>query len=116
MRSRYAAYVLGDGDYLRATWLDGPAEPSVGDTAWLGLSIVRCVGGDVADEEGMVEFVAAFRDGSRVMGLCEASRFLRLDGRWRYAGGEARVEALGRNVPCPCGSGRKLKHCCARRG
>ena len=21
----------------------------------------------------------------------------------------------GRNAPCPCGSGRKYKHCCARR-
>jgi hypothetical protein len=23
--------------------------------------------------------------------------------------------ALGRNSPCPCGSGRKFKHCCARK-
>lgn len=24
------------------------------------------------------------------------------------------VTAAGRNVPCPCGSGKKFKHCCAR--
>ncbi|HNJ08571.1 MAG TPA: SEC-C metal-binding domain-containing protein [Plasticicumulans sp.] len=23
-----------------------------------------------------------------------------------------RVERPGRNEPCPCGSGRKYKHCC----
>jgi len=23
---------------------------------------------------------------------------------------------IGRNEPCPCGSGRKFKHCCMRRG
>jgi uncharacterized protein YecA (UPF0149 family) len=28
-------------------------------------------------------------------------------------GAERRV---GRNEPCPCGSGRKYKHCCGRRG
>lgn len=24
--------------------------------------------------------------------------------------------AVGRNDPCPCGSGKKFKHCCARKG
>ncbi|MCZ6851047.1 MAG: SEC-C metal-binding domain-containing protein [Planctomycetota bacterium] len=23
--------------------------------------------------------------------------------------------AIGRNEPCPCGSGKKYKHCCGRR-
>ena len=23
---------------------------------------------------------------------------------------------VGRNEPCPCGSGRKFKHCCAQKG
>jgi hypothetical protein len=26
------------------------------------------------------------------------------------------VERTGRNAPCPCGSGKKLKHCCGRAG
>jgi hypothetical protein len=26
------------------------------------------------------------------------------------------VSKIGRNDPCPCGSGRKYKHCCLRRG
>ena len=28
----------------------------------------------------------------------------------------ARRKKVGRNDPCPCGSGRKYKHCCLRRG
>ena len=31
------------------------------------------------------------------------------------AGEEARWRAVGRNDPCPCGSGRKYKHCCLDR-
>jgi len=27
-----------------------------------------------------------------------------------------RQERVGRNSPCPCGSGKKYKHCCARAG
>ena len=26
-----------------------------------------------------------------------------------------KVEKIGRNEPCPCGSGRKYKHCCGRK-
>jgi uncharacterized protein len=29
---------------------------------------------------------------------------------------KAPVRAVGRNDPCPCGSGRKYKHCCGRKG
>ncbi|MBQ1236828.1 MAG: SEC-C domain-containing protein, partial [Oscillospiraceae bacterium] len=25
-----------------------------------------------------------------------------------------RVKKVGRNDPCPCGSGKKYKHCCGR--
>lgn len=115
MRSRYAAFVLGDAGYLRATWLAEvcPAQLALGDTAWLGLRVLRCKGGGVDDAEGAVEFEAAFRDGGRVKALHETSRFVRRDGRWLYAGGEPRLRELGRNEPCPCGSGRKLKRCCA---
>jgi uncharacterized protein len=28
----------------------------------------------------------------------------------------ARLASAGRNDPCPCGSGRKFKHCCGARG
>ncbi|RKY68261.1 MAG: hypothetical protein DRP97_06500 [Candidatus Latescibacterota bacterium] len=28
---------------------------------------------------------------------------------------QRRFAHVGRNDPCPCGSGRKFKHCCGRR-
>lgn len=116
MRSRYAAYVLGDVDYLRATWqADACPEDLEPNAEWLGLRILGCAGGGEQDAEGTVAFVAAFRDGARVIGLHETSRFVRAGGCWLYAGGEARLQPFGRNEPCPCGSGRKLKRCCAGR-
>ena len=50
----------------------------------------------------------------------ERSRFRRAEGRWVYLDGEmvkpkpvVREEPkVGRNAPCPCGSGRKFKRCC----
>jgi hypothetical protein len=32
----------------------------------------------------------------------------------RYRGSPAFSSKVGRNDPCPCGSGRKFKHCCGR--
>ena len=45
--------------------------------------------------------------------LTERSRFAEVGGRWRYESGEhqLRREQLGRNEPCPCGSGKKFKAC-----
>jgi SEC-C motif-containing protein len=50
----------------------------------------------------------------------EKSRFVRgEDNRWLCAdsemnpkGPQRRVEKIGRNDPCPCGSGKKYKKCC----
>jgi preprotein translocase subunit SecA len=32
----------------------------------------------------------------------------------RRAGTVVKGEKIGRNDPCPCGSGKKYKHCCGR--
>ena len=38
---------------------------------------------------------------------------LAMAGFWRRAGQQpVRSEKIGRNEPCPCGSGRKYKKCC----
>ena len=31
------------------------------------------------------------------------------------APGASRTRPVGRNAPCPCGSGRKYEHCCLRK-
>ncbi|MFC5475015.1 YchJ family protein [Paraherbaspirillum soli] len=91
MRSRYSAYVLGQGEYLQATWHPSTrpseaitAEP---DLKWLGLEIR----GHQADgDSATVEFVARYKVGGRAHRLHELSRFVREGsdgGRWFYVDG-----------------------------
>lgn len=89
MRSRYSAYVLGDADYLLATWHASTRPDTiefVTGLRWLGLEVKR----HVADgERAVVEFVARHRlGGGRAGRLHETSRFIREDGRWFYLDGD----------------------------
>jgi SEC-C motif-containing protein len=126
MRSRYTAFVRGDIDYIVATHApEGAAEIDRAETEkwsreseWLGLTIMATEAGGAGDENGIVEFVARFRAGGHDLAHRERSRFRRIDGRWFYVDGDTvkpppvRAEArVGRNDPCPCGSGKKYKRC-----
>jgi SEC-C motif-containing protein len=128
MRSRYSAYVEHAIDYLgetlhpehRADWdRDATRRWSEG-AEWLGLQVVSTEAGQLGDTEGWVEFIADFKDQGKAQHHHERSRFLIQDGRWYYVDGEVprpqtrRHEApkVGRNDPCPCGSGKKFKKCC----
>ncbi|WP_207061999.1 YchJ family protein [Motiliproteus sp. SC1-56] len=125
MRSRYTAFVLERTDYLVETTHpdtrgDLTAEvlrEQTAATTWLGLHIDRRRGGSATDDEGEVHFQADFFEEGQLGGLRERSRFRRENGRWFYLDGD--VESVpartqpGRNSPCPCGSGRKFKQCCA---
>jgi len=50
----------------------------------------------------------------------EISRFLKKDGNWYFVDGQLvppkpeirKQPKVGRNEPCPCGSGKKFKKCC----
>lgn len=104
MRSRYCAYVLKLGDYLSATWHPSSRpqglDISHDETPWQRLQIINTVAGSENDDEGIVEFAAYFAGG-----------------QWFYVDGEllppVAVAKVGRNDPCPCGSGKKYKKCCA---
>ncbi|MEX2454303.1 MAG: YchJ family protein [Rhodospirillaceae bacterium] len=127
MRSRYAAFARGDLDHLerslgaeqRKTFDRAAARSMSESVEWIGLDIVATSGGGEADDSGTVEFAAHFRhDGARQVHR-ERSSFGREDGRWVYLDGvfdpkqaPARSVRIGRNVPCPCGSGKKYKKCC----
>jgi SEC-C motif-containing protein len=90
MRSRYAAFVLGNADYLRASWHPStrPEELALEtEVRWLGLDVRRCERGGAGDGEGTVEFVARYKVNGRAGRLHEVSRFLREDGRWYYLDG-----------------------------
>ncbi|NWF38268.1 hypothetical protein F3F96_03840 [Mariprofundus sp. NF] len=109
MRSRYAAYVQGCWKYLHSSWHPDtrPSKVSPTSSDWLGLTIVHAT-------TDTVEFIAGFREGSKIMALHETSRFAQVDGHWRYLDGACDVSEAGRNSPCPCGSGLKSKRCCGK--
>lgn len=91
MRSRYSAYVMGDLDYLRASWhpTTRPDDLDLGDTRatrWLGLEVRRHAVIDA--DHATVEFVARYKvGGAPAVRLHELSRFVREDGRWYYVDG-----------------------------
>jgi SEC-C motif-containing protein len=128
MRSRYTAFVVGNVDWIVDT--HDPRTRNVEREAiahwikraeWMGLRILSTEEGGPDDRSGIVIFEATYFDGVRKRHL-ERSSFRQSDGRWFYVNGSEpqedrtprRVERVGRNEPCPCGSGRKFKKCCGR--
>src|SRR5690554_5254942 len=92
MRSRYSAWVLGEMDYLRATWHADTCPPDLasdaGEVRWLGLSVKRHV--LTGEDSAEVEFVARYRVAGRGARMHEVSRFVCEDGRWLYVDGDVR--------------------------
>lgn len=111
MRSRYSAYALGLVDYLLETQVSQDrqgVETFAREATFTGLEVV-----DAADHQ--VEFVASYTVRGQAFQLKERSRFERREGRWIYVDGvtpRAVSTRVGRNEPCPCGSGSKYKKCC----
>lgn len=104
MRSRYTAYVLGDGGYLLRTWHPTTRPTRIDhDPAlvWTGLEVLRTEAGGPGDSFGVVEFRAAWGGTDREAGLGvlhEVSRFVRTDEGWQYVRGRM-VE--GTSSPAP---------------
>ncbi len=122
MRSRFTAYALGELGYLMETWHPEHCpgaeaiEEGLGLT-WTRLDIRATLDGGEQDNQGEVEFIAHFKVNGRAAQLHERSRFERRDGQWCYRDGilheSAPKAGPARNGPCPCGSGKKYKRCCA---
>lgn len=120
MRSRYCAFARHRIDYLVQTLHPSRRQPDehaqlerqAAHTDWTGLMILDRVAGTATDDTGEVEFVACFRHGSQRGQMQERSCFVREDLQWFYVEGVRGTLPLpGRNDPCWCGSGRKLKKC-----
>lgn len=129
MRSRYSAFVLDRLDHIERTHApearEGFDRPEMERTAravdWLGLTIAGTTGGGPDDETGTVEFFARYAENGEPQVHHERSHFRREGGQWLYVSGEfnpkgqpLRVMKVGRNDPCPCGSGKKYKKCCGK--
>ncbi len=127
MRSRYTAFTRGDVDYLETTLAPearvdfdrAEAETWAKGAEWQGLELRAVVLPEPGEVEGSVEFVARYRYQGKAYAHHERGSFRRIDDRWLYVDGEVNpkpaqrtVSRVGRNDPCPCGSGKKFKKCC----
>ena len=90
MRSRYSAFVVGDADYLLATWHPSTRPRALDldrDVRWTGLDVLATTGGGLLGAEGTVEFRAHYLRHGAAGSQHENSRFVREDGLWRYLDG-----------------------------
>ena len=124
MRSRFTAHVARDYAYLHRTHQPTAsrpfvAEPDLAPIQWTRLVVHAHEPGRQPDT-AYVEFSAYFTDEGGEQVIQEKSEFHRVDGRWLYnravrtgpAPFKSAAPKPGRNDPCPCGSGKKYKHCC----
>lgn len=90
MRARYSAFAAHEADFLWKSWhpRERPELITFDDTVWLGLEIVDTVDGRHGDSEGIVEFIARFRDSGGKGQLHERSRFVARARRWMYLDGD----------------------------
>lgn len=130
MRSRYTAYVEGEIDYLHDSIHPAHREGTDKEATrawsqgakWHGLEILATEAGGKDDQKGIVEFRARFSVKGLVQEHHERAQFERLDGKWYFVDGEMvrhkpvtrEGPRVGRNDPCPCGSGKKYKKCCGK--
>ena len=129
MRSRYSAYAEHAVDYIINTCVHH-GKKDIDETStrewseqstWLGLTIINTENGGINDTSGTVEFEALYeRDGMKEVHH-ETAKFKKDNSEWLYEEGHVVPQTIvrsspkvGRNEPCPCGSGKKFKHCCGR--
>lgn len=130
IRSRYSAFAKNNIKYIGETHVPGTTdfdeseaqEWATGST-WKKLEIIKTFQGQKEHDKGVVEFKAFYSD-SEGKEYChhEISDFKQIDGKWYYADGQIvgtqpitrAIPKVGRNEPCPCGSGKKFKKCCGK--
>ena len=124
MRARFTAHVAHDFKFLHHSYrgtADKPYVPEAGEPTvkWTKLVVHSHELTDNPDK-AFVDFSAYGVENGTEKVLQEKAEFLRLNGQWLYTR-EARLgpapyrstaPKVGRNDPCPCGSGKKYKQCC----
>ena len=131
MRSRYTAHAICEYQYLTDTTHPEFREDASAEEIkqwssmmnWEGLDIIETVDGGENDTTGEVKFVARYSVQNVPQELREDGFFRKEGDEWFYVEGNVygkepvrRAEPkVGRNDPCPCGSGKKFKKCCMPR-
>jgi len=124
MRARFTAHVLHDFKFLHDSHRPTAGKPYVAEEGeplmqWTKL-VVHSHETTADPDKSFVDFSAYGIDEGVEKVLQEKAEFLRINGTWLYnrearlgpAPYKAAAPKPGRNEPCPCGSGKKYKHCC----
>lgn len=130
MRARYSAFAHQEMPYLLETLHPGQrsdydeegAAKWASESDWTGLEILDVKGDPATENSGSVEFRASYRRNGEKQEHHELAEFRKSKGIWYFfdgkmvSAGQYRREApkVGRNDPCPCGSGKKFKKCCGK--
>ncbi len=130
MRSRYSAYAKGEVSFLiqsvhprkRHSMEEKNIRAWSENSKWHGLEILSTEKGGLEETEGIVEFIAHYSQGENKVDHHEKAEFRKEDENWYFVDGKVaghepyvRTEPkIGRNDPCPCGSGKKYKKCCGK--
>ncbi len=128
MRARYTAYTQVNMDFIKKTHDPDTIKKTnmteneawATQTQWKGLQILSTSKGGPEDDWGLVEFKADFIGSNQPGVHHEVSEFNKNNGMWFFSKGKAPESfqiintepKVGRNDPCPCGSGKKFKKCC----
>ncbi|MBN2705028.1 MAG: YchJ family protein [Deltaproteobacteria bacterium] len=128
LRARYTAHVKLEMDFVKdsnhpdqlSKYEPATARSWAEKSVWEGLEIVEISGGGVDDDTADIEFVAHFSQKDKKKTHHEQANFRKLAGEWYFYDGQGVVPKqvvrtqpkVGRNDPCPCGSGKKFKKCC----
>lgn len=128
MRARYSAHAVNAFDFLEESLHSSTREAVDREkmrewsesVTWEGMEVHGAEAGGEGDEEGKVSFTAKYSVNGAGQELREDAVFVRENGAWRYLDGNVHghtpyrreTAKVGRNEPCPCGSGKKFKKCC----
>ena len=131
MRARYTAHCLKKYDFLTDTthpeFREGASAEEIQEWSsfmtWEGLDILETSAGGESDSMGEVKFCAHYSVKNIPQELREDAFFRREGEEWFYVDGTVHGRQpvrnagprIGRNDPCPCGSGKKYKKCCMPR-
>ena len=130
MRARYSAFAAHEIDFIMDTVVPDQTGNMTRDaverwskkTDWKKLEITGTEAGGKNDETGSVDFKAFSMLDGVMQCHHEHAMFKKINGKWFFEDGtqimpeQVRRETpkVGRNDPCPCGSGKKYKKCCGK--
>lgn len=124
LEARYQAFLNGDVDFIveshhpenRKNLERDALEAWSRESRWEGLSIEEVEEGK---ETTFITFTVRYGRGAETINHRERAEFRLVEGKWFYFDSEfpkpktikRDTDQVGRNEPCPCGSGKKFKKC-----